>query len=220
MATNITGNPTASIAEMIDFPTAGLETSSTIADRCTSFVQPIAGRKADPPDAAHAIKKAAKHAAMLGAENATKLRRLYYRSSGTGMKYAGTKTRAIVDDCQDHLHIENYMTKAMWTMLASTLSFDTKLASMAEFIVDNLGVHFPKEVTYTSILGVIIAANGERMSFRAAHKHLQAFKELVIDRRRKRCHIQVSHDTRIRSPTSLQSAPVAMQHVHRRWSAR
>ena len=102
------------------------------------------------------------------------------------MKYAGTNTRAIVDDCQYHLHIENYMTEAMWTMLASPLSFDTKLASMAEFIVDIVGVHFPKEVTYTSILGVIIAANGERMSFRAAHRHLQAFKELVVDRRKKK----------------------------------
>ena len=41
----------------------------------------------------------------------------------------------------------------------------------AEFCVDTLGLHYPKELTYVWIVGVIIAADGTRIRFFKGARH-------------------------------------------------
>ena len=58
-----------------------------------------------------------------------------------------------------------------------------KLAAVAVFVIDRLGLHKPSEKTAVSIVGVVLAAHGKPMSFHAAHDHLRTFKRLIRERR-------------------------------------
>ena len=51
-----------------------------------------------------------------------------------------------------------------------------KLASMAEFVVDKLGLHYAGELTRASIVGVIVAAHAKPVSYQRAHDYLDEFK--------------------------------------------
>ena len=57
-------------------------------------------------------------------------------------------------ELQEHMHIEEYFTDTMWGFLRSSMTIISKLQMAAEFCVDTLGLHFPDEMTYASIVGV------------------------------------------------------------------
>ena len=158
------------------------EKTNTIADHITTLIKSIANEQSDLPDATQALKIVRENATMLGQDNIDRLRNAIARSTDKGLKSAG-KRKQSQPDVQEHSYIQNYLTDSMWTMLKSDQQFETKMSAMAEFLVDTVGVHYPRELSYTSIVGVIIAAHGKGMSFGTANKHLWAFKGMVKARR-------------------------------------
>ena len=50
-----------------------------------------------------------------------------------------------------------------------------KLASIATFVVDELGLHYAGELTHASIVGVIVAAHAKPVSYQRAHDYLNEF---------------------------------------------
>ena len=100
---------------------------------------------------------------MMGTRSAMQTRKGAYaihRSSCTVAKRARltTKRQATIIESQEHLHIENYFTLSVWSMLRSSASMMSKLASVASFVVDTLGLHYPNESSIASIIGVVFAA--------------------------------------------------------------
>ena len=141
--------------EMLHGAADGPAKSSMIDDHCATLTKTIVGLKFDLLDATSALKLTRGHSTMLGAENVERLRLAISRSSEVVLKHS-SKREIMVPDYQEHNHIEEYLTEAMWTMLKSDQQFETKMSAMAEFIVDTVGVHYPRELSYTSIVGVII----------------------------------------------------------------
>ena len=70
-----------------------------------------------------------------------------------------------------------------------------KLLAIAKFVVGNLGLHYPRELTSASIVGVAIAAHGKPVTYQQAHKYHEMFKDNVKDERKgtivdpRPCHI-------------------------------
>ena len=90
---------------------------------------------------------------------------------------------AMTEPVQEHHYIENYLTAGLWAMIQGDNQLKDKLAAVADFAIDRLGLHRPSEKTTISMAGVVLAAHGKPMSFHAAHDHLQAFKHLIRERR-------------------------------------
>ena len=101
---------------------------------------------------------------MIGADNDDGLRKTITRSAGTATRIAGKRYYY-----QDHHHIENYLTDTLWALIRSDCPMHQKLASMAEFVVDTLGLHYAGELTHASIVGVIVAAHAKPVSHQRAH---------------------------------------------------
>ena len=101
---------------------------------------------------------------MIGADSDERLRKTITRSAGTATRVAGKRY-----DYQDHHHIENYLTDTMWALIRSDAPMHQKLASIAKFVVDGLGLHYAGELTHASIVGVIVAAHAKPVSYQRAH---------------------------------------------------
>ena len=59
-----------------------------------------------------------------------------------------------------------------------------KLLAVAKFVVDTLGLHYPRELTSASIVGVVIAAHGKAITYQQGRKYHELFKEAVNDHRK------------------------------------
>ena len=123
-------------------------------------------------DATAEVKLAEAHESMIG--NEERLREAITRSSGAATRITGKRPAASCD-YQDHNHIENYLTEALWALIMSDCPMHQKLASMAEFVVDKLGLHYAGEQTFASIVGVVLAAHAKPVSHQRAHDYLNEF---------------------------------------------
>ena len=73
---------------------------------------------------------------------------------------------------QEHMFFENYMTEALWAVIRSDCTLMTdKIRMLAEFAVDDIGLHYPTETTVASIIGILFAAHGRQLSFREANDY-------------------------------------------------
>ena len=83
---------------------------------------------------------------------------------------------AMTEPLQEHLYIENYLTAGLWAMIEGDNQINDKLAAVAVFVIDRLGLHKFSEKAAASIVGVILAAHGKPMSFHDAHDHPRTLK--------------------------------------------
>ena len=126
-------------------------------------------------DATAEMKLAPAQTSMIGAGNAKRPHTTITRSAGTATRITGKRPAASCD-YQDHHHIENYLTENLWALIGSDCTIHQKLASTAEFVVDKLGLHYAEELTYASIVGVIVAAHAKPVNYQIAHDYLNEFK--------------------------------------------
>ena len=171
--------------EMLHGVEDGPAKTGMIDDNCRNLIKMIGGLTFDLPDATSAMKLARESTPMLSSENVEHIRLAITRSSGTVLKHAGQRGKQVCDP-QEHNHIEEYFTEPLWTLLRSDIQLCTKLTTVAEFIVDTLGLHYPKELTCASIVGVILAAHGKSMAYQKANENLWSFKGMVSDCRARR----------------------------------
>ena len=173
------------LEKILDGAEEGNARSSAIADRCNNLIKLISGMTFDRPDAIAGLEIVSKYQRMLGDENAACLQAAISQMSNTLLTQAN-ETPTHVPRLQEHMHIEEYFTDTMWGFLRSSKPISSKLIKVAEFVVDILGLHFPDEMTYASIAGVIIAAHGKPLSFATADDILKEFKQHVKEQRKKR----------------------------------
>ena len=152
--TKVAGHLTASIQEMINYLDEVLadaedssEKTNTINDHITTLIKSFANEQSDLPDATQALKMVRENATMLGQDNVDRLRHAISRSSDKGLKSAGSKRKHSQPDSQERSYIQNYLTEAMWTILRSDQQFEVKMSAMAEFLVDTVGVHYPRDLS-------------------------------------------------------------------------
>ena len=74
----------------------------------------------------------------------------------------------------------------MWALIMSDCPMRQKLAAMAKFVVDTLGLHYAREQTHASIVGVIVAAHAKPVTYKVAHDYLNEFKVYAGEQRKKR----------------------------------
>ena len=51
----------------------------------------------------------------------------------------------------------------MWMLQTADRPLREKLAAVAGFIVNTLGLHYPRELTIASIISVVFAAHGKQL---------------------------------------------------------
>ena len=114
-----------------------------------------------------------------------------HRSSCTAAQRfrLGTKQQATTNELQDHLHIENYFTASMWSMIRSSAEMMKKLKTVARFAVGTLGLHYPNDSSIASIIGVVFAAHGQPMSNEKARGYRAEFAGYIKDCRSKRLSV-------------------------------
>ena len=98
----------------------------------------------------------------------------------------GGQSQATTVPLQEHHYIENYFIAGLWAMLVGDNQINDKLAAVAVFVIDRLGLHYFKDKTAVSIVGVLLAAHGKPMTYRDAHDHLGTFEMFIKDHRQKR----------------------------------
>ena len=131
---------------------------------------------------------------MMGTGSAMQTRKGAYaipRSSCTAAKRVRltTKRQATTNESQDHLRIENYFTESMWSMLRSSAEMRRKLASVANFVVGTLGLLYPNGSTIASIVGVIVGAHAQPMTYQEARDYRAEFAGYLKRCRSKRLSI-------------------------------
>ena len=58
-----------------------------------------------------------------------------------------------------------------------------KLKLVADFLVNTIGLHYPRELTSASIIGVVFAAHVKPLTYHQAHDYLEDFKGYFKDER-------------------------------------
>ena len=150
----------------------GTEKREMIDSHVTNLVGVITDMPVDLPDSTEALGVVREYEAMLGPENVLKLKTAMSRSAAPQKKRLRTKTTAM-PVIQQHLYIEDYLPDSLWTFLRASTTIGSKIIHMAQFCCQTLGLHFPNERTYPSIVGVILAAHQQNMDFSKAHDYLE-----------------------------------------------
>ena len=147
MPTSKTASITKTLAETIDFLTecisdtdGGLGKTQILDSHCSNLIEIIGNLIFELKDATAAKKLVRAHKSMIGADIDEGLRKATARSSGTTTRIKDKQPAASCDS-QDHHHIENYLTEPFWALIRSDCPMHQKLAAMAKFVVDRLGLH-------------------------------------------------------------------------------
>ena len=150
----------------------GTEKREMIDSHVTNLVATIVDMPIDLPDSIEALGFVRQCGEMLGVENVLKLQTALSRSSAPQIRRLRTKTTAM-PVIQQHLYIEDYLPYSLWTFLRESTTIASKMTYMAEFCCHTLGLQFPSERTYVSIVGLILAAHAQKMDFSKAHDYLE-----------------------------------------------
>ena len=165
----------------------GKEKTDMVNSHCGNLVKLIGSQHLKLDDATSALKEVREQVKLLGEDNVSLIRNAISRSSHpSSNQRVSKKTAKISYDSQDHYYIENYFTETIWEMLKSDRQIREKLLEVSEFVVNTVGLHYPRELTVASILGVVFAAHGKHLSYQQARDHLLDFKEILRAERKSR----------------------------------
>ena len=150
----------------------GTEQREMIDSHVTKLVATIVDMPIDLPDSTEALGFVRQCGEMLGVENVLKLKTALSRSAAPQNRRVRTK-RTAMPDIQQHLYIEDYLPGSLWTFLRESTTIANKMVSMADFCCHTLGLQFPNERTWSSIVGLILAAHAQNIDFSKANNYLE-----------------------------------------------
>ena len=78
---------------------------------------------------------------------------------------------------QTHMYMYNYLTQQEWDLLRGSARVDAKLSVIVDRSL-SIGLVMPSELTFVSMIALLIVAGGHQLSANDAYDHLQRLKKV------------------------------------------